>query len=55
MGRRSKVGSTAIEDLALTTADDVWWKPYDNRQKVREQMENYLTWEVGLVEQVERD
>ena len=44
-----------IEELALTAIDDVWWKPYDNRQQVREQMENYLTWEVGLVEQVERD
>ncbi len=44
-----------IEDNALTAIDDVWWKPYDNKQKIREQMENYLTWEVGLVEQVERD
>ena len=45
----------AIEENALTTIDDVWWKPYDNTRRVREQMENYLTWEVGLVEQVERD
>lgn len=45
----------AIEENALTTIDDVWWKPYDNKQRVREQMENYLTWEVGLVEQVDRD
>ena len=44
-----------IEELALTEIDDVWWKPYDNKQQVREQMEGYLTWEVGLVEQVERD
>ena len=44
-----------IEDLAWTAIDDVWWKPYDNTKRVREQMEGYLTWEVGLVEQVERD
>ena len=44
-----------IDELALTSIDDVWWKPYDNTQSVREQMVGYLTWEVGLVEQVERD
>lgn len=44
-----------IEELALTTIDDVWWKPYDNTRRVREQMVGYLAWEVGLVEQVERD
>jgi rhodanese-related sulfurtransferase len=46
---------SGLEGRALTEIDDVWWKPYDNREKVRQAMEDYLTWEVGLVEQVERD
>lgn len=42
-------------DRALTDTDDVWWKPYDHQGGVRQAMEDYLTWEVGLVEQVNRD
>jgi len=42
-------------DRALTETDDVWWKPYDHQGGVRQAMEDYLTWEVGLVEQVRRD
>ena len=39
-----------------TTADDVWYKPYDHDDGVPEQhMQEYLTWEVGLVEQLARD
>jgi rhodanese-related sulfurtransferase len=46
-----------IGENALTAIDDIWWKPYENQGggRVRQQMEDYLTWEVGLVEQVERD
>lgn len=44
-----------LEQQALCDFDDVWWKPYDNKARVRQAMEDYLTWEVGLVEQVERD
>jgi len=40
---------------ALTDVDDTWPKPYDQPERLREAMEEYLTWEVGLVEQVERD
>ena len=41
----------------LSAADDVWYKPYDtsNTEEIRQRMEDYLTWEVGLVQQVERD
>ena len=43
-------------DRATTTDDDVWYKPYDHDDAVaRRHMEDYLTWEVALVEQVERD
>ncbi|MEX0582928.1 MAG: rhodanese-like domain-containing protein [Sneathiella sp.] len=41
----------------LSKTDDVWYKPYDTNDKeaVRRRMEDYLTWEVGLVQQVARD
>tara|TARA_R110002096_G_scaffold1529_4_gene7952 strand:- start:1505 stop:3103 length:1599 start_codon:yes stop_codon:yes gene_type:complete len=41
----------------LSKPEDVWYKPYDTNDKeaVRRRMEAYLTWEVGLVQQVERD
>lgn len=38
-----------------TEPDDVWYKPYDHPDAVRQHMEEYLTWEVALVEQLERD
>lgn len=46
-----------MDGCALTTVDDIWPKPYENQGtgRVRQQMEDYLTWEVGLVAQVERD
>jgi hypothetical protein len=38
-----------------TDPDDVWYKPYDHADAVRQHMEDYLAWEVALVEQLERD
>ncbi len=41
-----------------TDANDVWYKPYDHDEgaEVAEQhMQDYLTWEIALVEQLERD
>jgi 3-mercaptopyruvate sulfurtransferase SseA len=35
--------------------DDVWYKPYDHRGNQEQFMRDYLTWEVALVEQIERD
>jgi len=35
--------------------DDLWYKPYENTDAVEERMQGYLTWEVGLVEQIARD
>ena len=41
---------------STTDADDVWYKPYDHDDAVvAEQMQAYLTWEIALVEQLERD
>lgn len=43
-------------DRATTDANDVWYKPYDHEGDVVEQhMRNYLTWEIALVEQLDRD
>ena len=39
----------------LSATDDVWYKPYDNKDKIRERMQEYLDWEVGLISQIERD
>jgi len=39
----------------LGPADDVWYKPYENEGAVEDEMRDYLTWEIALVEQVERD
>lgn len=41
--------------LATTEPNDVWYKPYDTDEEVRERMEDYLVWEIALVEQIARD
>lgn len=35
--------------------EDVWTKPYDRKSQVEAAMQDYLTWEVALVEQIGRD
>jgi rhodanese-related sulfurtransferase len=50
-------------DMAVTTgaehladvANDVWLRPYEKDWGVEDSMREYLTWEVGLVEQLARD
>jgi rhodanese-related sulfurtransferase len=43
-------------DRATTSTDDVWYKPYDHPGDVLKQhMQDYLDWEVALVEQIKRD
>jgi len=42
------------ENLA-DAVDDIWLRPYEKDWGVEESMRAYLTWEVGLVEQLERD
>lgn len=34
---------------------DVWFKPYDNDDARKDAMEEYLSWEINLVQQIERD
>ncbi|MBF0276142.1 MAG: thiosulfate sulfurtransferase [SAR324 cluster bacterium] len=36
-------------------ADDIWLRPYEKDWGVEEAMQDYLTWEVGLVPQIQRD
>lgn len=50
-GRTIETGDTR----QLSPAEDVWYKPYDNKDKVRERMQEYLEWEVGLISQIKRD
>ncbi len=46
--------TSGAEHLA-DVADDVWLRPYEKDWGVEDSMREYLTWEVGLVEQLERD
>ena len=45
------------ETNLLSRTDDVWYKPYDTNdpEAIRRRMQEYLDWEVGLVQQIERD
>ncbi|MDA1075325.1 MAG: rhodanese-like domain-containing protein [Proteobacteria bacterium] len=45
---------TGLSDCIGDT-DDVWYKPYEHRGAQEKFMREYLTWEVALVEQIERD
>lgn len=43
-------------ERATSEPNDVWYKPYDHPGEVAEQhMRDYLTWEIALVDQIERD
>jgi len=44
-------------ELPTTEADDVWYKPYDHddASAAPHHMQEYLTWEIALVDQLERD
>lgn len=55
----SRAGYPLEEGLTrLTTeTDDAWFKPYDAEDEAvaRQRMQDYLDWEVALLDQVERD
>lgn len=50
-GRPLESGPARMAD----PADDVWLRPYEKDWGVEQAMQAYLTWEVALVEQIERD
>jgi len=35
--------------------DDIWMKPYDHDKSIEDRMRDYLTWEIDLVNEIERD
>lgn len=39
----------------LTATEDVWYRPYDRSGGVEQAMQQYLTWEVNLLQQLERE
>ncbi|TNE38239.1 MAG: thiosulfate sulfurtransferase [Alphaproteobacteria bacterium] len=45
------------ETRLLSKTDDIWYKPYDkgDPEEVKRRMQDYLTWEVGLMKQIERE
>jgi rhodanese-related sulfurtransferase len=43
-----------FENLADET-EDIFWKPYERDGEIEAAMNAYLSWEIGLVEQAERD
>ncbi len=49
-----RVTDSGLEHIVGDT-DDVWYKPYEHRGAQEKFMRDYLTWEVALVEQIERD
>ena len=50
-GRETEAG--LVRTIGPT--DDVWYKPYQHRDSQEKFMREYLSWEVALVEQIERD
>ncbi len=53
--RQSEFDVEQGDTRQLSPPDDVWYKPYDNKEKVKERMQEYLDWEVGLISQIKRD
>jgi len=39
----------------LTATEDVWYRPYDRNVGVEDAMQQYLTWEVNLLAQLEKE
>ena len=43
------------ETRMLEPPEDVYYKPYDHKAQIEAAMQDYLQWEVALLEQVRRD
>ena len=43
------------EENMADEADDMWLRPYDRTGGVEQAMNEYLAWEIDLVDQIERD
>jgi rhodanese-related sulfurtransferase/predicted metal-dependent enzyme (double-stranded beta helix superfamily) len=53
--RAAGFGMETGEERWAEEPSDIWYKPYENEKAVEESMKAYLTWEVALVGQIERD
>jgi rhodanese-related sulfurtransferase len=40
---------------ALSPVNDVWYKPYEHKEAPEKAMQDYLEWEIALVEQTKKD
>jgi rhodanese-related sulfurtransferase len=47
--------ATGFENLTDIYNDDILYRAYDYTENVEEHMKEYLSWETGLVQQIERD
>ncbi len=54
-GFKTEPSSGDADPKLLSTPEDIWYRPYDRAQGVEDAMQQYLTWEVGLVEQLKRE
>jgi 3-mercaptopyruvate sulfurtransferase SseA len=43
------------EEHMADAPTDAWYRPYDRASGAEAAMKAYLTWEVGLIEQIKRD
>ena len=54
-GFKTEPSSGDDDPKLLTPTEDQWYRPYDRAKGVEDAMQQYLTWEVGLVAQLERE
>ena len=54
-GQLTEVCPGDHDPLLLTATDDMWYPPYARRTGLTEAMQQYLTWEVNLLEQLARE
>ena len=50
-GLPMEAGETRMQE----PPEDVWYKPYDHKSQVEAAMQDYLRWELNLLEQIRRD
>ena len=50
-GKNLVAGDSGLEE----DPDDVWLRPYEDTQNIEQSMRDYLSWEIDLVAQIERD
>jgi rhodanese-related sulfurtransferase len=54
-GLPTETCTTDDDPKLLTPTDDMWYPPYARTSAVQEAMQQYLTWEVNLLEQLARE